>query len=160
MSRDGLITYLNDHLAGSVAALELLDHLIRLQSGTAGERALAAVRTEVQEDQQTLQSLLHEMGGKESRVRQAAAWLTEKLGQAKLRLDDPGSGELQLLEALEALALGIQGKASLWRALAAASAHLPQVRPLDFAALEARAEDQFRRVDALRLQTAPAALSL
>jgi hypothetical protein len=160
MSRDGLITYLNDHLAGSVAALELLDHLIRLQPGTAGERALAAVRTEVEEDQQTLQRLLHEVGGKESRVRQAAAWLTEKLGQAKLRLDDPGSGELQLLEALEALALGIQGKAGLWRALAVASAHLPQVRQLDFAALEARAQDQFRRVDGLRLQTAPGALSL
>ena len=70
MSREGLITYLNDHLAGSVAALELLDHLIRLQSGTAAERTLAAVRTEVEEDQQTLQSLLHEVGGMESRVRQ------------------------------------------------------------------------------------------
>jgi hypothetical protein len=160
MSRDGLITYLNDHLAGSVAALELLDHLIRLQPGTPGEQALAAVRTEVEEDQQKLQSLLQEVGGKESRVRQAAAWLTEKLGQAKLRLDDPGSGDLQLLEALEALALGIQGKAALWRALAAASAHIPQVRRLDFAALEARAKDQFRRVDGLRLQTAPVALSL
>lgn len=160
MSRDGLITYLNDHLAGSVAALELLDHLIGLQQGTAVEHALAVVRTEVEEDQQTLQSLLREVGGKESRVRQAAAWLTEKLGEAKLRLDDPGSGELQLLEALEALALGIQGKAALWRALAAASAHLPPVRQLDFAALEARAQNQFRRVDSLRLQTAPAALSL
>jgi hypothetical protein len=160
MSRDGLITYLNDHLAGSVAALELLDHLIRLRPGTAGERALAAVRTEVEADQQTLQHLLHEVGGKESRVRQAAAWLTEKLGQAKLRLDDPGSGELEMLEALEVLALGIQGKASLWRALAAASAHAPEVRQLDFVALEARAQNQFQRVDSLRLQTAPVALSL
>jgi hypothetical protein len=160
MSRDGLITYLNDHLAGSVAALELLDHLIGLQRETKVEQALAVVRTEVEEDQQTLQSLLREVGGTQSRVRQAAAWLTEKLGQAKLSLDDPGSGQLQLLEALEALALGIQGKAALWRALAAASAHLPQVRQLDFAALEARAQNQFRRVDGLRLQTAPAALSL
>jgi hypothetical protein len=84
MSRDGLITYLNDHLAGSVAALEVLDHLIRLQPGTAVEQALSVVRTEVEGDQQTLQSLLHEAGGKESRVRQAAAWLTEKLGRGIL----------------------------------------------------------------------------
>jgi hypothetical protein len=160
MSRESLITYLNDHLAGSVAAMELLDHLIRLQRGTAGEHALAAVRVLVEEDQQTLQSLLREVGGKESRVRQAAAWLTEKLGQAKLRLDDPGSGELQVLEALETLALGIQGKAALWRALAAASAQLPQARHLDLAALEERAQNQFQRVDRLRLQAAPAALSL
>jgi hypothetical protein len=160
MSRDSLITYLNDHLAGSVAALELLDHLIRLQQGAAVEQALAAVRTEVEEDQQTLQSLLHDVGGKESRVRQAAAWLTEKLGQAKLRLDDPGSGELQVLEALETLALGIQGKAALWRALGAASAQVAPARHLDFAALEERAQNQFQRIDRLRLQAAPVALSL
>ena len=160
MSREGLITYLNDHLAGSVAALELLDYLIRLRRGTEGERALAAVRTEVEEDQQTLQSLLGEVGGKESRVRQAAAWLTEKLAQAKLRLDEPGSGELQTLEALEALALGIQGKAALWRALAAASIRLPLDRHLDFATLEKRAQNQYQRIDGLRLQAAPAALSL
>lgn len=160
MSRDGLITYLNDHLAGSVAAIELLDHLLRLQRGTPGERVLAVVRTEVEEDQQVLQSLLREVGGKESRVRQAAAWLTEKLGQAKLRLDDPGSGDFELLEALEALALGIQGKSALWRGLAAASVHLPQVQHLDFATLEQRALNQFQRVDRLRLQAAPGALSL
>jgi hypothetical protein len=160
VSREGLTTYLNDHLAGSVAALELLDHLIRLQPGTAGAQALAAVRTEVEEDRQTLQSLLREVGGKESRVRRAAAWLAEKLGQAKLRLDDPGSGDLQMLEALETLALGIQGKSALWRALSVASAHLPPVRHRDFAALEARAQNQFQRVDSLRLQAAPAALSL
>lgn len=160
MSHDALTTYLNDHLAGSVAAIELLDHLLRLQAGAAGERVLAAVRTEVEEDQQVLQSVLRELGGKESRVRQAAAWLTEKLVRAKLRLDDPGTGELHKLEALEALALGIQGKAALWRALAAAGARLPQVRHLDFAALEQRALNQFQRIDGLRLQTAPAALSL
>jgi hypothetical protein len=114
----------------------------------------------VEEDQQTLQSLLGEVGGEESRVRQAAAWLTEKLVQAKLRLDEPGSGELQTLEALETLALGIQGKAALWRALAVASVHAPQVRHLDFATLEKRAQNQYHRVDGLRLQAAPAALSL
>lgn len=158
MSRDGLITYLNDHLAGSVGALQVLDHLIRLQQGTAGEAVLAKVRTEVEEDQKTLQNLLREVGGKESRVRQAAAWLTEKLGQAKLKLDDPGGGEFQILEGLEALTLGIQGKAALWRVLA--SVRLAEGRHLDFAALERSALDQFRRVDRLRLQLAPVALSL
>jgi hypothetical protein len=160
MSHDGLTTYLNDHLAGSVAAVELLDYLIKLQPGSAVERELAAVRAEVEEDQKTLQSLLREVGGKESPVRKAAAWLTEKLGQAKLRLDDPGNGELRVLEALEALTLGIQGKAALWRALAAASAQLPQLQQLDLAALEQRALKQSQRIDSLRLRAAPKALSL
>ena len=44
MSRDALLTYLNDHLAGSVAALELLDLL--LSTGPASERgAYREVRT-------------------------------------------------------------------------------------------------------------------
>jgi hypothetical protein len=62
-----------------------------------------------------------------------------------------------MLEALETLALGIQGKAGLWRALAAV--HVPQARPLDLAALEQRALKQFERVEAMRLQSARAALS-
>jgi hypothetical protein len=160
MSLGGLTTYLNDHLAGSVAALELLDHIVRLQQGTASESVLLAVRRQVKEDQQVLQGLLEEVGGKESRVRQAAAWLAEKLGQAKLRLDDAGTGDLRILEALETLALGIQGKYALWRALSAASARAPRLRNLDFATLEKRALDQFQQIDSLRLQAAPAALSL
>jgi hypothetical protein len=159
MTQDVLITYLNDHLAGSVAALELLDHLIPHEQGTERGTELIRIRAEVEEDQQTLLRGLQEVGGKESRVRSALAWLTEKIGQAKLRLDDPGTGQLRRFEALEALALGIQGKASLWRALASASTRLPQLRILDYTELERRAIDQFNRVDRLRLQVAPAALS-
>jgi hypothetical protein len=157
MSRESLTIYLNDHLAGSVAALELLDHMIRLEQGKPREGPLARIRSEVEEDQKTLQALLQGIGGKESRVRQAAAWLTEKLGRAKLLLDAAESGELQVLESLEALALGIQGKAGLWRALAATSM---TVNRLDYAGLEQRALKQFQTVDGLRLEAARAALSL
>jgi hypothetical protein len=160
MSRSGLTIYLNDHLAGSVAALELLDHIVRLQQGTATEAVLLEVHRQVEEDQQVLQRLIEQVGGKESRVRQAAAWVAEKLGQAKLRLDDTGTGELRILEALETLALGIQGKHALWRALSAASARAPSLRHLDFGTLEKRALEQFQQIDSLRLQAAPGALSL
>jgi hypothetical protein len=159
MTHGSLTTYLNDHLAGSVAGLELLDHIIQLRRGSALESPLIVIRSEIEEDQKVLQALLHGVGGSESRVRQAAAWLSEKLARAKLRIDDGGSGELQLLEALEALALGIQGKVALWRALQAASSRLPAPQRLDFAALEQRALSQFERVDRLRLQAASSALS-
>jgi hypothetical protein len=157
MSRDNLITYLNDHLAGSLAAVELLGHMIRLERGQQWEQALTEIRAEVEEDRTVLQTLLHEVGGKESQVRKAAAWITEKLGRAKLKLDDTGRGELQMLESLEALALGIQGKAALWRALA--NPGVPGKR-VDYARLEQRAVKQFQRVEALRLEAARAALSL
>lgn len=156
MSREALLTYLNDHLAGSVAALELLDLL--LSTGPAGEReAYRSIRTEIEEDQRILQQIIERLGGKESRVRKAAAWLTEKLGRAKFQIDDPGDGEFRTLEALEAVCLGIQGKLALWRALQALGP-LPETGGLDLSGLQRRAQDQFERIDRLRLLAAQAAL--
>jgi hypothetical protein len=158
MKNSILTTYLNDHLAGAVAAVELLKHLLTFHSGADRDR-LSQLLAEIEEDQRVLQQLLRQLGGKESQVRKAAAWLTEKLGRAKLRFDDPGSGDLQVLEALETLGLGIQGKLSLWRALAAVAERVPQLGSLDLQRLQQRALDQFERVDRLRLQVARAALA-
>jgi hypothetical protein len=155
-----LTTYLNDHLAGSVAAVELVEHLVQLTKGTQRERFFLTLGREIQEDQETLRLLLQEMGGKESRARKAAAWLTEKLGKVKLRLDDKGEGHLRLLEALETLALGIQGKAALWRGLEAIADQMTALRSLDLPHLQGRANDQFQRVEAQRLQVVRAAFDL
>lgn len=98
MSIEALTTYLNDHPAGSVAAIELLEHLAKLHKGTEHESFFVSLRKEVEEDQSVLQEILRGLGGKESRVPKAAAWLGEKVGEAMLHLDDPGGGELRLLE--------------------------------------------------------------
>lgn len=158
MSRQILTTYLNDHLAGSVAALELLDDLRKGSKGTPRVAWLAPLRSDIEQDQQVLRELLRAVGGKESRLRKAAAWMTEKLGEAKLKLDDPGDGELELLEALESLALGIQGKLKLWRTLQAVRDRVPELQQMDLPTLERRAMEQHDRVDAERLQVARAAL--
>jgi hypothetical protein len=85
--------------------------------------------------------------------------MSEKLGEAKFVLDDPGDNQLRILEALETLALGIQGKLLLWRALGSVSATAPAFRAVDFSQLERRARDQFDRVDTERLLVARAALA-
>jgi hypothetical protein len=157
MSLEILVTYLNDHLAGSVAAIELLDHLRELSKGTERERLFTSLQSEIEEDQKVLQALLRGVGGKESRLRKAAAWLTEKVAEVKLKLDDPGAGELRLLEALETLELGILGKLALWRALAVAADLVPQIRSLDLSKLERQAQGQHDRVETERLKVARAA---
>lgn len=154
MGTEILATYLNDHLAGSVAAIELLDHVRELSKGTERERLFTALKSEVEEDQKVLKELLGGLGGIQSRVRKAAAWLAEKVGEAKLKLDDPGSGDLRLLEALETLELGIFGKLALWRALAVAADFVPQIRKLNLADLERRAKAQHDRVEFERLKVA------
>jgi hypothetical protein len=143
-----------------VAALELVDRLRELSQGTDSEQLFLSLREEIEEDQQTLKLVLRSVGGKESKVRKAAAWLTEKIGEAKLELDDSGSGQLRLLEGLETLGLGIQGKLGLWRALSAASSQDAEIGKLDLAHLERRAREQFERVEAARLRVARAAFGV
>jgi hypothetical protein len=158
MANESLATYLNDHLAGSVLALELLDHLEAERTEAAEARILADVRAEILTDRQLLESFMARLGIAVSRSRQATAWLTEKLSELKLRLDDPGHGALRRLEALEAVSLGILGKQALWHALAAAATDAPELGGLDYADLVRRATEQHRVVESLRLHAAGEAL--
>jgi hypothetical protein len=137
-----------------------VDRLVRLSQGTGRQQLFLSLKEEIEQDQLIVKRLLESVGGKESKLRKAAAWLTEKVGEAKLELDDSGNGQLRLLEALETLGLGIQGKAGLWRALAAASPKEPEIARLNLAALERRAHDQFEKVEAQRLEVARAAFGV
>jgi hypothetical protein len=97
------------------------------------------------------------MGGMaipESKPRQVTAWLTEKVGEVKLRLDDPGHGALQRLEALESISLGIEGKRSLAHALAVAADGVPALAGFDAERMARRAEEQRARLEPLRLEAA------
>ena len=159
MSAEHLTTYLNDHLAGAVGALELIDHLIATHAHTPLAGFLTGLRGEIEEDKTTLQGLIKKLGGEESKTRQAAAWLAEKFAELKLRLTAPGDNDFGRLEALEALSIGIEGKRSLWLALAEIADAVPAVRALDLGRLERRAVEQRERVEAQRLEAARAAFA-
>jgi hypothetical protein len=159
MPTPSLATYLNDHLAGSVVALELLEGLVADRAGTVEAAGLETLRADILADREALEGLMTQVGIGVSGPRQATAWLTERLSELKLRLDDPGHGALRRLEALEAVALGIQGKQALWHALAAVAAEEPALARLDYDQLLHRAADQHAVVEPLRLQAAREALS-
>ena len=149
-----LATYLNDHLAGSVAAIELLDHLIKEQTGQRLEKFLVDLRDQITADQEVLQDLIRKLDFEESAVRKAGAWMVEKLGQAKIAFGGDQPGGLGLLQAFEGLALGIMGKKLLWRALAMIEADVSQLQGIDLQRLEQRAQEQFERVEKERLHLA------
>jgi hypothetical protein len=151
---ENLSSYLNDHLAGSVGALELLDRLIDIYQGKPLEPFLRDLRNEIEADQETLKELIAKLGAKESAVRKAGAWIVEKLSRAKIQLSEVREGEMGLFLALEGLALGITGKRSLWRALAAAAETVTQLRGPDYTTLEKRAMEQHDRVETKRLEVA------
>ena len=150
--------YLNDHLAGSVGALELLDHLIETSTDPAFRAFLTNLREAINADQAVLQDLLRRIGGDESTMRKAGAWILEKMSRLKLQ-KEADDGGLGLFQALEALALGITGKRALWRTLARASETITELAALDYVRLEKRATNQFEKVEAKCLELAPTVLN-
>jgi len=159
MAGTHLATYLNDHLAGSVVAIEMLEHLERTHKGTPLASFAFGLRAEIVEDRQTLERLMERLEIAKSPVRQAAAWLSEKLSEVKLKVEDMRGDRLRLLEILDALSLGIEGKRLLWIALGAVARIAPDLGGNDYNRLEQRAEEQRRVVETHRLEAARSALA-
>jgi hypothetical protein len=160
MAKEHLATYLNDHLSGSVAAIELLKNLQAAYTETELAHFCAELRNDIEADRQELKQLMDRLEIKQSGARKAGAWITEKLAELKMRLDDSAHGPLRLLESLEAVELGINGKLALWRALIAAAEIAPALRgALDYQRLAKRATEQIERVEAHRLKAAKAAFT-
>ena len=149
-----LAVYLNDHLAGSVAAIELLDHLIKTYEGQPLARFFADLRDDVSADQEVLRKLLKKFKAGESPIRKAGAWLVEKFSRVKMRASGEKVGELGLVQAFEVLVLGITGKQLLWRSLSATIGNSPLLKEIDLGQLEERAIEQIERVEAKRLEAA------
>jgi hypothetical protein len=152
-----LDSYLNDHLAGSVGALELIEHSAHQYDGQPLGAFFSDLQTDIRADQHTLRDLMHGLAIDESNVRKAGAWAAEKAGRARLMIagDEPGGPGLVLT--LEGLIMGVTGKKLMWRALAAVN--LPQLSGYDFKELERRAEQQIERIEIERIRAAQQAFA-
>ena len=144
-----LDSYLNDHLAGSISALELIAHWADAHKGEPLGSFFVETEKEIKADQETLRGIMRTLGIEESKVRKAGAWAAEKLGRARLIIagDEPGS--LGLVLTLEGLIMGVTGKKLMWAALAAAK--LPPLNTYNFEQLQHRAEQQVERMEAERM---------
>jgi len=156
MSKEHLTTYLNDHLAGSLTAVEILEHLEAEASDLMPD--LGALKSEIAADRDQLKALMERLGISESRVRKVTSWIAEQVAEAKVEADDDTRGALRRLERLEALGIGIDGKSALWWALNAAAEVAPDLRGIDYEHLAQRAREQRGREEILRLQAARLAL--
>ena len=147
-----LTSYLNDHMAGAVAALELLDHLITTHKGGPLQQFFVALEHDIRADVVVLHKLLGSTHADESFFRKLAGWVAEKLLRAKFKAAGEQVGGLGLVQALETLELGIRGKQLLWRALS--TSNWPPVRDVDLVQLEKRAVEQQERVEKKRMEVA------
>jgi hypothetical protein len=143
--------YLNDHLAGSVAALDLLGKMRSTNEGTEFGRVLDGLERDIEEDRDALLQVIETLGVKTDTVKQAGGRILEKLSRIKFDDHVTGSGELSRLMETEALSLGIAGKLAGWRALKEASrADLG----VDLDRLIERAQEQRRTLEPFRIDAA------
>ena len=153
--RDPLLTYLGDHAAGAAGAIDVLSGLVRRHRGTRTGAVLRNLLDDIRADDRTLRAFASTVGANGRRPKRLFGKAAGTLTRARFAGTDQS---FALFEALEMLAIGILGKRSLWRALGEVADARPEIRRLDLAELEARAEEQFARVEDLRLETAPSAI--
>jgi hypothetical protein len=158
-SNELLGVYLNDHLAGAAAGVELAEKLAARGEGTPFGTALAAVAREIKADKDVLEGLVERLGVGKSPVKQAAGWAFEKVTRLRFNRQLTGSEDLTRLLEVEALSLGIEGKLALWRALREAAGPDAGLGEADLDRLIARARQQREALEPHRLAAAAGAFS-
>jgi hypothetical protein len=157
MDEKHLVTYLNDHLAGSVAGIELAESCLERNAGTPLGDFLAHLLRDLKEDQEVVRGMLARYGAGESGAKKATAWLAEKA--SRLKMVGVAYSDLSRLQELEMLVVGIRGKLALWVALEEVGRADPRLHGIDFRTLQERAQRQMEEVERRRLAAARDAFS-
>ncbi len=154
-----LSIYLNDHLAGATAGVEVAKRALSNNESTPYGTFLAELVRDIEEDRATLQDLIGRLGFSQDRLKQTVAWAAEKVGRLKLNGQLTGYSPLSRLIELEGLRLGVEGKLCLWTTLQDVSDQDPRLAVSDFDELIRRARSQIEGIERHRLEAAHEALS-
>jgi hypothetical protein len=146
--------YLNDHLAGSAAGIELAEKLRDNNHGTELGTLMANLHRDIGQDRSVLEELMDRLEVERHPVKEAAGWVLEKLSRLRLNPALTGGPELTRLLETEALSLGIEGKLAMWLVLKETAAVEPRLAGTDFDRLIERARGQRRSLEPHRLAAA------
>ena len=145
--RQALIAYLRDHLSGADMAIRVVHRLASTHEGTEDGTLFRRLSQELEEDRAVVRTLLTQLGASGRSIKRAAGFASGTV----LSVTAGGEpGDLSLFRTLEAIAIGIQGKRCLWRALQKLRTR-PTVHRMNFVELEARAVRQWEAVEERRL---------
>ena len=128
-----LIAYLREHLAASDAAIEIVERLRLTHAGSQEGRLFASLFDEFREEREVVRLLLEQIG--------APALMPANGGER---------GERSLFRTLESLAIGVQRKRCLWRALESLLGDQPIPSARSLGGLEAMAVRQWDAIEERR----------
>jgi len=149
-----LAIYLQDHLAGATAAVELFRRSAGAHKGTSLGDVLDALTLEVISDRQALVDLMAVLGIRPDRIKTGAGWMAEKVGRLKFNGAVLSRSPLSDVLELEGMRMAAEWKAAGWRVLKALGASDQRLAEVDFDDLLQRADDQITRLESLRVAVA------
>jgi hypothetical protein len=155
--RDGarlLGIYLNDHLAGSAAGVELARRLARDHRGSPIGDVLEPLAEEISEDRVALLGIMAALGVSVCSIRTVTAWAAEKVSRLGLNGRLLGRSPLSSLLELETLRLGVEGKAAGWRTLGVVASRDRRLDPRHLEVLVGRARRQAALLEELHAEVA------
>jgi hypothetical protein len=154
MNEKYLRIYLQDHLAGATAGLELARRTRGANEGSEYGPPLAKIADEIEADRRALQGVMEDLGFGGDKLKNVAAWGLEKVGRLKLNGEITGYSPLSRMVELEGLLTGITGKWGLWVALLQIAPSEPRLDVARLERLRDRAEEQRETVEGLREKAA------
>lgn len=151
--------YLNDHLAGATAGTARAGRLARVARGSALGRAIEPVAAEIALDRAALLDIMRDLGIPVRRYKVCAGWAGERMGRLKPNGHLVGGSPLGTVVDLEALRLGIEGKAAGWQTLRRLSATDERLDAARLDTLIERARRQQETVEEWRVRQIEQALA-
>jgi hypothetical protein len=117
MNTQHLSTYLSDHIALSVAGIELAKRCYSSNNESELGEFFADLIPKLEHEQQVLKTLLHKLEISDSPLKNAAAWAAEKVGRLKPNDSLLRYSPLSRVVELETLSSGLNAQILMWNAL-------------------------------------------
>jgi hypothetical protein len=159
MAHRPIDVYLNDHLAGATFGANLARQLEARTDETAFQPEMSRLAAEIEADLETLTDLMERLRVTRNSGKRVAAWVAEKASRLKLTGVTSGNDEIGMLLSIEALSLGVEGKAALWATLRELRGHYPELASCDLDDLLQRAQRQRQILEVERIAAAKRSLS-
>jgi hypothetical protein len=159
MADNAISVYLNDHLAGAMLGTDLVEQIQARNRGTTLGQVVDSLAPQIEQDRQTLIDLMQQLDSSKNPIKQATAWIAEKASRAKFSGMTSGEPALGTFMALETLALGVRGKACMWKTLKQVADQHPPIASMNLDELIGRAHTQQDTLERERLAACTRALA-
>lgn len=152
-AKDPLAIYLNDHYAAAAGGVALIRRIARTHDGDVGTE-LNRLADEISADRDILRQLMRRLAIGVSRYKSIGVWFAEKVARLKANGRIIRRSPLSSVIETEGMLTGVHAKAAGWRLLRAVAERDSRLDPAEFDALIARAEDQIRSLEQIRIAMA------